>query len=938
MKDAAAAEDAKEKGDKQDQTSSSQVEKEEDAPEDQRPRIAAADLRLDTSRATPNVLPISGERLLTAVSDGGLQFLHAGVRTSVGIKSGRYMFELRILELLSPDEGRPSRGVRPPAPRQLLRLGLSADASSSGYPILGEAASEVYFDWEGHFVHRRNRTRLTQRSLGYGRERVFALVMNLGEGVNGNTVSLFRDGERLGGAQALPEELLGKTLYPTITYKNVTLQLNFGPVAQRELPFKCRMLQDASREDVEVVPVASPAAGVPEVLFPVGLPDQGIFDWVDQYVAANPGYLELSDRKVLEWARRSDVHRRSGSSSSASTDSPGMDFGLQQLDEGNVQQSLTLLAPALRRNLVHMRLKENLTSEKRQANLKQFPAGFFKRVAVVAMGEPSSEYRTKVQELMLAAKRKKAEEERERSDRRDKRVSAPWRSRRDGVEEKEPAAEGKEGEETEAKAQEGEEKEPEKKEGEEEADEKKEASDEPEAEKPVELTEEEKAAWHRKTDLPDLDRSVLTASFAEFSLPSAEEGFDEIRYVWEDAEGCASRFKSWVLDLKKTLRVEKLEPSNWFKERLDAWHKQVDEWKKGQSDAKRAGEGGGIQLKPRSDVEKKEEEGEAKEKPPEAGGEGDGADAAAAKEGGGEAGESAEAGKSGEEAKPMEVDEDELDVFALESIEDIGNGKPLYANFEYEDWKLLQLRYELHLLVHAFAHDLDDPERPSFHEMHFNFYYQKYYNKTLSVEMYGCKQLADVVALVKECAVINKTTSFLEALLPEEEPLDKFVRLTEEHRRDRQRCIDAGDETARLKFQRTAAAPPPPIPRHHGGSDGGRHYSGSSGGRDNRSSGGGYGRDSHRGNDGRGGGGGYNSSNRGSGAQNSSRGGYDQRGEKRSYDSGGGGGYPNKNQRYSGSGYGGGHSSRYNSGGGGGARDYQRGSYQSGGGGYGGRR
>ena len=34
--------------------------------------------------------------------------------------------------------------------------------------------------------------------------------------------------------------------------------------------------------------------------------------------------------------------------------------------------------------------------------------------------------------------------------------------------------------------------------------------------------------------------------------------------------------------------------------------------------------------------------------------------------------------------------------------------------FVYEDWTLLSTRYELHLLLHSFKADLDDPDRPSF--------------------------------------------------------------------------------------------------------------------------------------------------------------------------------------------------------------------------------
>merc|ERR1719293_557798 len=83
-----------------------------------------------------------------------------------------------------------------------------------------------------------------------------------------------------------------------------------------------------------------------------------------------------------------------------------------------------------------------------------------------------------------------------------------------------------------------------------------------------------------------------------------------------------------------------------------------------------------------------------------------------------------------------EIDE-EPDVDKVEDIDDIGNGKPLYADFVYEDWVLLSLRFELHLLIHAFRKDLDDPDRPSFREQHLSYYYDKYYKKSLSLKNYG---------------------------------------------------------------------------------------------------------------------------------------------------------------------------------------------------------
>merc|ERR1711979_133137 len=53
---------------------------------------------------------------------------------------------------------------------------------------------------------------------------------------------------------------------------------------------------------------------------------------------------------------------------------------------------------------------------------------------------------------------------------------------------------------------------------------------------------------------------------------------------------------------------------------------------------------------------------------------------------------------------------------------------------------------------------------------------------------------------------------FFEALLTEDTQQEQFVKLAENHRRDRVRRVDAGDETAQIKFPRPAAPPrgPPP--------------------------------------------------------------------------------------------------------------------------------
>ena len=59
------------------------------------------------------------------------------------------------------------------------------------------------------------------------------------------------------------------------------------------------MVAAAAAEDLEIPPAAKRKDGKGELVLPVGLPDTGYFDWVDKFLAENPEFVELSDRKIL---------------------------------------------------------------------------------------------------------------------------------------------------------------------------------------------------------------------------------------------------------------------------------------------------------------------------------------------------------------------------------------------------------------------------------------------------------------------------------------------------------------------------------------------------------------------------------------------------------------------------------------------------------------
>merc|ERR1712039_65149 len=218
-------------------------------------------------------------------------------------------------------------------------------------------------------------------------------------------------------------------------------------------------------------------------------------------------------------------------------------------------------------------------------------------VAVVAVGEPSEDFKAKVLEWTLKDKEEKVKWEKYREEKKRK-----WEPETKDVEKKEKEKEKesekekdeKEGdgeekkEKDQEKAEEGDDapKEGEAKDGEKEGDEKKEDMDVEDEDKPVELTEEEKKTWYYKHETPDLSQSVLAKAFASFSLPSKEEGFDEIRYVWQPEDKCAAHLKAWMLDLKKTQKAEELEPSTWFKDKFKEWTKALSDWRRKHDDTR----------------------------------------------------------------------------------------------------------------------------------------------------------------------------------------------------------------------------------------------------------------------------------------------------------------------------------------------------------------
>eukprot|EP00913_Durusdinium_trenchii_P017920 g16839.t1 len=160
---------------------------------------------------------------------------------------------------------------------------------------------------------------------------------------------------------------------------------------------------------------------------------------------------------------------------------------------------------------------------------------------------------------------------------------------------------------------------------------------------------------------------------------------------------------------------------------------------------------------------------------------------------------------------------DEVDPWKLLDVTDIGTGEPLFSKFTWEDWQLLELRVQLHLLVHGYKHAMQDPERVTFHESHTEFYYEIFYRRPIGLRNFGAGKLSDLLEMVKDTLEIFPKTSVLDPQLSDDTPFENFLRLVEDARDDRKGDRGKGDWGDRGKGDRGKGRGYDREPVRHGG-------------------------------------------------------------------------------------------------------------------------
>jgi len=771
---------------------------------------------------------------LCAVSRDGFHCLLNGGRATTGIKKGRYAFEIRVLEAAGAQDAQAHQW-------KTIRIGFGTETCTY---IAGSDGNSIAMDNDGNVWHDgKGSRRATRWFVGD----VICVVLNVdADSENANSFSVFRNGARIAQPTPLPKEMVGKTLFPMVALRSTAVAVNFGAPGKRpwkELPFQVRMLDDAAAVDVEKAKAVAPKNGKYSVVLPVGLPDEGTFDFLDLewYPKQTGTFVELSDRALITQMEQSGLRGMRSNPSS---------FKVQDFDNGRLLSAAMSLAAAKKRNIVVMSVKKNLIKDSREDILANFTAPWFVTKAVVAVGPPPAAFSEKVRKAMLdgmaAIQQKKVDAEKEawgrmqemkkkkaesvqriakaKLDAEYRRAKAEW--------DKKKAAAGDDGE------VEGEE------------------PTEPEM-PPIELEEEAEPDWaakvaeavkgneeelkavvfrprcapgalpDAKSVMPDMKADDVVRSFENFALPvegaapapfderwladgveatkpEGGEGFGTVEYVWakaKDAQGFVEKYKK---DRKVAEKFAGLKVGPFSKENMEKWanekvslRKKLTEYnmmkrKREVERKKRAAEAEAAAAKP---AEEPKPEGEAAE---------------------GEAAEG-EAAEKKEEEKPkapeidIDVDEDlEVDVWEPKEIDSIdGKGSVLYKQFTSEDWLLMQMRFELHHLVKCFAADATaaDPERRGIAPALLSHYYQLYFSKVMHPPSYG---MADQEKMLSYCEdTVKVQDGVLTCIDDEDVPVSRIVRVVEEARRDRVNRVAAGDESARLVF---ATAAPPALP------------------------------------------------------------------------------------------------------------------------------
>ncbi|MCS5643246.1 MAG: hypothetical protein NZ807_08315 [Dehalococcoidia bacterium] len=704
---------------------------------------------------TLNIMSTTPQHVLMAMIDGDTQHLLAGARANVGIVNGRYVFEVKILAINPsgyPDshdqQEQHLSQSRYTKPLPILKIGFASTDSSL---FLDDCESSICFEYEVSLTHK---TISSAPSATIIPEQVISVLLNLSTGhTNAFTISFFRDGVPLEQPRPLPDALKGKALFPTVTFRALTVHVNFGSTPIAKLPFVCPMIQNAASKDVVIARDVRPSDGKHKILSPVCWPSEGTSEWLDIFLTKSPEYTELSDRMLLDWIERSGILTRKDNRGAFET--INYYFGAHKLNnlDAGLRRILTQIAPLQQRNYIVMDFKGNLLENARAETLKRFDVTYYKHIAMILVGEPSHSIDDHTDTTLLNETKRLTNEE-----------YKVWLLKK---------------------------------------------------QQQREIEYDTMNTRFQKPSVFDQNPHVRSANFTNFTLPTTAEGFNTLVYMWQNKEQSIKCVEQWMNARKIPTRIENIAPSEWFRQEWAKWQTQLFQWHQTLNEFKNPAPKISTTAKMVAPCVP----------------EGTSALATAAASLEETTATAVTEMVTSVDEQPMCTEEkhkedfdveitysEDINVFNVTNVCNIdGKGEPLFGNFSFEDWALLSLRVELHLLVHAFRRDVNAPEQNGIHQEHLPFYYHKYINKCFKHEFYGVGSCEDMVHFIRDTIYIDPDLKIFQSTITADlDSFDIFVKLTEESRRERQLRLDAGEKLAPLKFNKalpTSLPLPPPAPQ-----------------------------------------------------------------------------------------------------------------------------
>ena len=177
---------------------------------------------------------IAGNTLIPD-SRNSLQVLNMGARLNTGIVGGRTFFEFRLVSKLTPSQqadeifaSKDTRDAGMRAAKEVARIGLT---TADGDVLMTKHGEDcMFFDLKSSEIRvpgKANGIRTTDHKKD--RWDAVGILVNLLEGhANQNTVSVFRNGKRIASPVPIPEQLRGKPLFPTVTLRLLTGEMNIS--------------------------------------------------------------------------------------------------------------------------------------------------------------------------------------------------------------------------------------------------------------------------------------------------------------------------------------------------------------------------------------------------------------------------------------------------------------------------------------------------------------------------------------------------------------------------------------------------------------------------------------------------------------------------------------------------------------------------------------